>query len=147
MKSKLVLSACLLVALLAPSARAEESPAEKTAREWFLAVLQGHRDKVTKLTRVPFAVGNNLIPTQQLMEEYVFSAIGRDDAVRKKAADLTVEAIKAKTLEKYTSSSALKTQLMDHVAAHHFVEVSIGDTTVVLYLTKGVKPKVVGFSK
>ena len=148
MKRICVLFCGLLTLSLTGTVRAaEESPAEKTARDWFLATLKGEREKVVKLTRVPFALGDILIPSQQMMQEHVFSAIGRDDTQRKKAVDLTPEAIKVKTLPKYTTSSALRTQTIDQVGAHQFVEVSIGDVKLVIYLTKGIKPKVVGFSK
>jgi hypothetical protein len=145
MRLKSCLAGLLLIALLAPVTRAEESTAEKLARDWFLSAIKGERAKVVKMTRVPFAAGDILIPTQQQAEQYVFSSIGKSD--NKKVADVTAEMIKVKTLDNYRSSNPASTHLMETVAAHQFVQISIGDTTLVIYLTKGVKPKVVGFSK
>jgi len=139
---------CGLLALFSSgTARAaEESPAEKTAREWFLAAFKGDTAKVAKLSRVPFAAGDNAVPTMQLMEEYVLPSIA-DNKRRFAKTDLPPEAVKVKKLEKTKVGVQRRAQLLEYVAASQFVEITVGNDSFVLMLTKGNNPKVVGFSK
>jgi hypothetical protein len=141
-----LLCGLLTLSSLGTARAAEETPAEKNAREWFLAAFKGDTAKVAKLTRVPFAAGDNAVPTMQLMEEYVLPAIAGN--TRKFAkTDLPLEAIKVKKVDKPKVGVQTRAQLLDYVAASQFVEITIGKDSFVLLLTKGNKPKVVGFIK
>jgi hypothetical protein len=141
-----MLTAALLACATFSPCRAEESPAERTAREWFLAAAQGDHRKVEKLTRVPFLANGIVIPTAQLMEELVYAPMQRQRR-KPEQQDIPLEAIKVKKIERYRPMSAALTQSLDMVAAHQFVEMTVGKDVVVVYLTKGAKPKVVGMGK
>ncbi|MCX7825821.1 MAG: hypothetical protein N2689_09715 [Verrucomicrobiae bacterium] len=147
MKRTCLLLCGLLILALCGAARAgEESPAEKNAREWFLAVLKGDTAKVARLTRVPFAAGDKPVHTVQLMEEYLFPYIA--DNKRKFAQmDLPPDAIKVRKLDKAQERLHRRPQLHEYVAASQFIEITIGKDSCVLMLTRGNNPKVVGFSK
>jgi hypothetical protein len=129
----------------APCCRGE-TPAEDAAREWYMALLTGKKDRVDGLTRVPFVCPEAILKTREQLQQYILKPIGAK-AADEKLADLKPEMIKVKTLAKPKAADARMTQWLDEAGARFFVEVSIGKHTQVLYLTKGSKPKVVGLGK
>ena len=139
-----VVGACCLAA--APP-RAAETAAEETAREWFMAVLNGKKDRVDGLTRVPFVCAEGVLRTKEQLQQFVLTPIGAKKP-DEKLADLKPEMIKVKAVAKPKSADPRMAQWLDEAGARVFVEVSLGEQhTVVLFLTKGSKPKVVGMGK
>ena len=140
----LVLVATSCLAALAPGGG--ETAAEAVAREWYMAVLVGKKDRVDDLTRVPFVCAEAVLRTKEQLQQYILAPIGARKP-DEKLADLKPEMIKVKTVAKPKSADPRMTQWLDEAGARVFVEVSIGKHTQVLYLTKGNKPKVAGMGK
>jgi len=140
---------CCTVAALclaAAPARAAETAAEETAREWFMAVLNGKKDRVDGMTRVPFVCTEGVIRSREQLQQLVLSRIGATKP-NEKLADLKPEMIKVKIVAKPKSADPRLTQWLDEAGARVFVEISLGEHKMVLFLTKGNKPKVVGMGK
>jgi hypothetical protein len=133
--------ALLALGIASPAPAADPLPPETVAREWFVAALKGDRETVKKLTRTPFAASGILIPNEVLMEEHVFSHIGSS---RQKKVDVPADAIKVTKLERFKPDTELQRRALEQVYAKRFVEVKVGETLWVLYLTHGPKPRVVG---
>ncbi len=130
----------------AATAPAGETPAEAVAREWFMAMLEGRKDRVDDLTRVPFVCQEGILRTKEQLRQYVLTPMGArkpDD----KLADLKPERVKVKTVARPKSADPRMTQWLDEADARVYVAISLGDRTTVLFLTKGTKPKVVGVGK
>jgi hypothetical protein len=124
-----------------------ESAAEQTAREWFLAVLNGKKDRVDGMTRTPFVCGTDgIIRSSEQLQQLVLARISGTKP-SEKLADLKPEAIKVKTVARPKSADARFSQWLDEAAARVFVEVTLGEHKMVLFLTRGSKPKVVGVGK
>ena len=128
------------------SSRAAETAAEQTAREWFVAALNGRKEQVDGLTRVPFVCAGGIIRSKEQLQQLVLSRVGATKP-NEKLADLKPEMIKVKTVGKPKSADARFAQWLDEAAARVFVEVSLGDHSTTLFLTKGNKPKVAGMGK
>lgn len=123
-----------------------ETASEAIAREWYMAVLEGKKDRVDDLTRVPFVCKEGVLKTRELLQQFVLTPIGArkpDD----KLADLKPEMIKVKTVARPKTSDPRMVQWLDEAGARVFVEISLGEHSMVLYLTRGKQPKVVGFGK
>lgn len=139
----IIAAGCLATAPL----HGAESAAEETAREWFLAVLNGKKDRVDGLTRTPFVCGaDGFIRSGEQLQQLVLSRIGATKP-SKKLADLKPEMIKVKTVARPKSADARFSQWLDEAAARVFVEVTLGEHKMVLFITRGNKPKVVGVGK
>ena len=140
---------CCAVAALslftAPS-RAAETTAEATAREWFMAVLNAKKDRVDGMTRVPFVCNEGVLRTREQLQQFVLTPIGAKKP-SEKLADLKPEMIKVKTVARSKSADPRMIQWLDEAGARVFVEVTLGEHKMVLYLTRGAKPKVVGIGK
>jgi len=137
-----VIASCLAAA---PS-RAAETAAEDTAREWFMAVLNGKKDRVDGMTRVPFVCKEGVIRSNEQLQQLVLSRVGATKP-NEKLADLKPEMIKVKTIAKPKSADPRMAQWLDEAGARVFVEISLGEHKMVLFLTRGKKPKVVGVGK
>lgn len=132
--------------LLAGASRAAETAAEATARDWFLAVLHAKKDRVDGMTRVPFVCNEGILRTQEQLQQFVLTPISAKKP-GEKLADLKPEMIKVKTVAKPKSANPRIIQWLDEASARVFVEVSLGEHKMVLFLTRGNKPKVVGMAK
>ena len=109
-----------------------------------MAVLNGKKDRVDGLTRVPFVCAEGVLRTKEQLQQFVLTPIGAKKP-DEKLADLKPEMIKVKAVAKPKSADPRMAQWLDEAGARVFVEVSLGEQhTVVLFLTKGSKPKVVG---
>lgn len=142
----IIFLAVVAICMAVTPSRAAETAAEEAAREWFMATLKGNKDRVAGLTRVPFVCGEGVIRSNEQMQQLVYARIGAAKP-NEKLADLKPEMIKVKTVGKPKSGDPRQTQWLDEAGARAFVEVSLGEHTMVLFLTKGNKPKVVGFGK
>ena len=111
-----------------------------------MAVLNGKKDQVDGMTHVPFVCNEGFLRTKELLQQFVLTPIGAKKT-DEKLADLKPEMIKVKTVTKPKSADPRMAQWLDEAGARVFVEVSLGEHTVVLFLTKGSKPKVVGMRK
>ncbi|MCX6900063.1 MAG: hypothetical protein NT105_15365 [Verrucomicrobia bacterium] len=139
---------CAITALcfVAAPSRASETAAEDTAREWFMAVLNGKKDRVDGMTRVPFVCMEGVIRTKEQLQQLVLSRIGATKP-NEKLADLKPEMIKVKIIAKPKSADPRMAQWLDEAAARVFVEILLGEHKMVLFMTRGNKPKVVGIGK
>ena len=111
-----------------------------------MAMLEGRKDRVDDLTRVPFVCQEGILRTKEQLRQYVLTPMGArkpDD----KLADLKPERVKVKTVARPKSADPRMTQWLDEADARVYVAISLGDRTTVLFLTKGTKPKVVGVGK
>lgn len=142
----IIFCAITALCLVAVPSRAAESAAEDTAREWFMAVLNGKKDRVDGMTRVPFVCKEGVIRSDEQLQQLVLSRIGATKP-NERLADLKPEMIKVKTIAKPKSADARFTQWLDEAGARVFVEISLGEHKMVLFLTRGNKPKVVGVGK
>jgi hypothetical protein len=138
----IIAAACLAAVPL----RAAESAAEDTAREWFMAVLHGKKDRVDTMTRVPFVCAEGILRSREQMQELVLSRIGTTQP-NEKLANLKPEMIKVKMVARSKSADPRMIQWLDEAGARVLVEVALGERKVVLLLTRGNKPKVVGLVK
>lgn len=133
--------------LAAAPLRGAESAAEEIAREWLLAVLNGKKDRVDGMTRTPFVCdADGIIRSSEQLQQLVLARIGATKP-SEKLADLKPEMIKVKTVARPKSADARFSQWLDEAAARVFVEVALGEHKMVLFLTRGSKPKVVGVGK
>lgn len=111
-----------------------------------MAVLNGKKDRVDGMTRVPFVCKEGVIRSNEQLQQLVLSRIGATKP-NEKLADLKPEMIKVKTVARSKSADPRMIQWLDEAAARVFVEVALGEHKMVLYLTRGAKPKVVGIGK
>ncbi|MFA6562205.1 MAG: hypothetical protein WCV00_09900 [Verrucomicrobiia bacterium] len=142
----IIFCAVITSCLAATPSLAAETAAEDTAREWFMAVLNGKKDRVDGMTRVPFVCKEGVIRSNEQLQRLVLSRIGAMKP-NEKLADLKPEMIKVKTIAKPKSADPRMAQWLDEAAARVFVEISLGEHKMVLFMTRGNKPKVVGIGK
>lgn len=111
-----------------------------------MAVLNDKKDRVDGMTRVPFVCKEGVIRSKEQLQQLVLTPIGAKKP-DEKLADVKPEMIKVKTVAKPKSADPRMAQWLDEAGARVFVEISLGEHTMVLFLTKGSKPKVVGMGK